>query len=159
MRNHPVIVLPGDILDTSRISTSALSTEKVTIGCGLRVIGDAAIVINPGVLQYRKPSTFSVESSRKKYYPLIGDQVVGIVEDRGGDFYMVNIFCGYSCILNRLAFDGATKRNRPELKRGEAIYARVVSTGGLEGDVEISCTSASAMKRDWSSGETVRYLC
>lgn len=149
-----VVVLPGEVLDTSRIGKEA--AEVVKIGQGLHVVGDTAVVTVPGILQYRKPSTFWVESSKKKYYPKVGDQVVGIVEDRGGDFYMVNIFCGVSCILNRLAFDGATKRNRPELKRGEVIYARVISSGGLEGDVEISCSSATAAKKDWSSGETVR---
>lgn len=151
-----VVVLPGDVLDTSHINVS--STEKVKLGQGLRVIQDAAIVTVPGLLQFRKPSTFWVENSRKRYFPRVGDQVVGIVEDRGGDFYMINIFCGMNCILNRLAFDGATKRNRPELKRGEAVYARVISTGGLEGDVELACTSSTASKKDWSSGETVTIL-
>lgn len=148
--SNSVVVLPGEAID-SKIGGDGV----VKVGQGLRVDKESAVVAVPGILQCRKPAAFWVDTIRKKYYPRVGDQVVGIVEEKGGDFYMVNIFCGMNCILNRLAFDGATKRNRPELKRGEVIYARVLSTGGLEGDVEISCASSSAVKRDWSSGETV----
>lgn len=154
MSKETVVVAPGDVLSTGKINLQG--GDRVKIGNGLQVVNDTAIVTMPGVLQFRKPANFWVETSRKKYYPKVGDQVVGIVEDRGGDFYTVNIFSGTPCILNRLAFDGATKRNKPELKRGDAIYARVISAGGLEGDVELSCASATTTtKKDWSSGETV----
>lgn len=76
------------------------------------------------------PGDSSLKASQslpaKLYFPKVGDQLVGVIEDKGGDFYKVNIFCGYIAMLPRLGFDGATKRNRPELNRGDTIYCRVV---------------------------------
>ena len=92
-----------------------------------------------------------------QYSPRNGDQVVGIIEDRGGDFYRVNIFSGITTLLNRLSFDGATKRNKPELKPGDIVYCRIL-VSQKDMDTEVTCTSASSLKKDWSSGETVRTI-
>jgi exosome complex component RRP40 len=80
--------------------------------------------------------------------------VVGVVEDKGGDFYKVNIFAGAPALLDRLAFDGATKRNKPELRRGDIVYARV-TMADRDLDTELSCMVSSGPKKDWSSGECV----
>lgn len=77
-----------------------------------------------------------------------------MVEDKGGDFYKVNIFSGAPALLDRLAFDGATKRNKPELRRGDVLYARV-TLADRDLDTELSCMAASGPKKDWSSGESV----
>jgi exosome complex component RRP40 len=59
--------------------------------------------------------------------------VVGVIEDRSADFYRVNIFSGSAALLPRTDFDGATKRNKPELRRGDTVYCRIVSAeGGLD---------------------------
>jgi exosome complex RNA-binding protein Rrp4 len=52
-------------------------------------------------------------------------QVVGIVEDRMGEYYRVNIFGSSTALLPILAFDGATKRNKPNLKPGALVYSRM----------------------------------
>lgn len=80
-----------------------------------------------------------------------------VLQDRGGDFYRVNIFSGSSAILNKLSFEGATKRNKPELKKGDVIYARV-TLAHKDLDTELSCMSSSGPKKEWSSGETVRFF-
>eukprot|EP01035_Chromulina_nebulosa_P017715 gene17715-23307_t len=91
---------------------------------------------------------------QKIYIAKPGDQVVGVIDDRGGDYYKVNISNGMVAILNRLSFDGATKRNKPELKKGDVIYARVLNSSPNI-DTELTCTSASDSRKEWSSGETL----
>jgi exosome complex component RRP40 len=44
-------------------------------------------------------------------------------------------------VLPVLAFENATKRNRPELKLGDMVFARVVSCH-VDLDPELSCTDA-----------------
>ena len=80
--------------------------------------------------------------------------MVGVVEDKGGDFYKVNIFAGAPALLDRLAFDGATKRNKPELRRGDVLYARV-TMADRDLDTSLSCMVTTGPKKDWSSGECV----
>lgn len=146
----PLNVLPGDDL-TAEITKL---TKSIKIGPGLQAEGEKIVATNVGVLAHRPPNHYWVETNKKRYTPKVGDQVVGIIEDRGGDFYVVNIFTGTHCILNRLSFEGATKRNKPELKKGDAIYARVL-TADRDCDVELTCISTSGIKKEWSSGETI----
>ena len=67
-------------------------------------------------------STHPLQAQRKGYSPRLDDQVVGIVEERTSETYKVNVFSGAPALLNRLAFEGATKRNKPEMKRGDVVY-------------------------------------
>ncbi|KAL7517885.1 hypothetical protein ACHAWX_002759, partial [Stephanocyclus meneghinianus] len=50
----------------------------------------------------------------------VGDRVIGIIEDQkaSADYYRVNIFGSHSALLHVLSFEGATKRNRPQLDPG-----------------------------------------
>jgi len=107
-----------------------------------------------GIFRYRPPNSYWIEPQCKRYIPKLNDQIVGIIEDRGGDFYKINIFSGSIALLNRLAFEGATKRNKPEMKKGDVVYCRV-SLAHKDIDTELTCLSASGIKKDWSSGETV----
>ena len=86
--------------------------------------------------------------------------MVGLIEEKGGDYYVVNIFSGFHCILNRLAFEGATKRSKPELKKGDLIYAHVIaaSSGTDSCDTELSCVTVNGPKKEWSTGETVSKI-
>ncbi len=152
----PVFTLPGDEF-TSKLANTSSSSSSVKIGHGLICVKDRILSTTCGEFAYRPPSTYWVKSSKKRYFPRVNDQVVGIIEDKTADFYLVNIFSGFNCILNRLAFEGATKRNKPELKKGDAIYARVQSTGN-DADTELTCISTTGSKKEWSSGETVYGL-
>lgn len=92
--------------------------------------------------------------SNKRYMPRIGDGVIGIIADKTGDYYTVNIFSGHPCLMSRLAFDGATKRNKPELNRGDLVYAHITTTK-YDSDTEITCHALWGPKKDWSTGEAV----
>ncbi|KAL7536397.1 hypothetical protein ACHAXR_007135 [Thalassiosira sp. AJA248-18] len=72
----------------------------------------------------------------------VGDRVIGIIEDQkaSADYYRVNIFGSHSALLHVLSFEGATKRNRPQLDPGCLIYCRIVKGfGGGRMDPEVSC--------------------
>ena len=76
-----------------------------------------------GELTHRPPNHYWVQHpTRKRYMPHEGDNIVAIIEDRQGDYYKAEIRSGALAYLPRLAFDGATKRNRPDLKRGIYSY-------------------------------------
>ena len=146
----PPEVLPGDDL-------TAVVTGR-TLGPGLRHDGEGRVIATTaGVLKSRSSVGVSYVDPciKLRYYvPRMGDQVVGIVEDRGGDWYTVNVFSGSRALLSRLGFEGASKRNKPELERGDVVYARV-SQAAKDLDVELTCIAASGIKKDWSSGMTI----
>jgi len=147
---NPSVVIPGE--DVTDLVTGLRS--EITIGAGLYQSGEKVFCNLGGMLRYRPPETYWVEANRKRYIPRTGDQVVGLIEERGGDYYRVNIFSGCLALLSRLGFEGATKRNKPELKVGDLIYCRV-SLAHKDLDTELTCISNSTSKKDWSSGETV----
>lgn len=125
-------------------------------GSGLRQVSKNSVHATlAGTLSYRAPSSYWVSCNPKWYYPRTGDQVVGIIEDKTGDFYKVNIRSGATAFLSRLGFEGATKRNRPELKTGEVVYCRV-QMAHKDLDTELTCiASGGVSKKEWSTGESV----
>ena len=148
---QPVAVVPGEVV-TDLVSSGQ---KSIRIGNGLEHENGDVYTTTAGTLKYRAPGNYWIETNRKRYYPKVEDQVVGIIDQVLGDFYTVNIFSGFNCILNRQAFEGATKRNKPELKRGDVVYARVIKSG-IDCDVELSCVTTTGAKKEWSTGETVR---
>jgi exosome complex component RRP40 len=160
-----VVVLPGEQINVPPSSGG----RKTTIGVGLyenqKKDGNADISVvshTTGILKKNRNAkngsdSYWVDTNRTRYYAKLGDQVVGVIEEKGGDFYVVNIFSGFHCILSRLAFEGATKRSKPELKKGDVVYARVSAatdeTNTL--DTELSCLSPAGSKKEWTTGETI----
>src|SRR5210317_1857475 len=72
----------------------------------------------------------------------VGDRVLGIVEDQkaSADYYRINIFGSHSALLHVLNFEGATKRNRPQLEPGCLVYCRIIKGfAGGRMDPEVSC--------------------
>jgi exosome complex component RRP40 len=143
------IVIAGENL-SHRIKSQS---QTVKYSIGLSKCNNDIYSTSCGYLNF-KSSVYWVDYPRRHYYPSVGDQIVGIIDDKGSDYYRVNIFCGSSCMLSRLAFEGATKRNKPELKRGDVIYARILKCH-KDFDIELTCISTSGNKKDWSSGESV----
>ena len=115
----PLLMIPGDLYPWPVTVTA----KTLRTGWGLRSERRALACESAGVLGYRPSSnSYWMEHVDKRRYCLasakVGDGVVGLIEDKGSEFYTVNIFAGLHCVLSRLAFEGATKRNKPELKRG-----------------------------------------
>lgn len=144
-----VIVLPGDDVTATLTKTN----HRVKLGSGLKQLPDERIVCtNAGILRYRPANRYWVEFNHKRYTASIDDGVIGIVTDRNAEFYRVNIGAAASATLGSLAFDGATKRNRPSLRLGSLVYARVSKTNA-DVEPEITCEAPpSVTKKDWMTG-------
>eukprot|EP00762_Andalucia_godoyi_P005122 ANDGO_04059.mRNA.1 Putative exosome complex component rrp40 len=99
-----------------------------------------------------------VQGHSKHYVPRVGDSVIGIVSSRNVEAYAVDIGSSLAGMLPVLAFDGATKRSKPNLQIGDYVYARVVAFNVHQG-AALSCTSPASLgavgAKDWITKESV----
>ena len=51
-----------------------------------------------------------------QYVPVKDDSVIGIITNRGSESYKVDIGSSMPAALGNLSFEGATRRNRPNLQ-------------------------------------------
>ena len=118
------LVLPGDIINNLNSSK-----KFIIIGPGLRrgEEPNSAVVTKAGKFYHTPPNTYWVETIHKRYVPKKGDMVVGIVTKKGGDNLKVDIGSAEPATLSLLAFAGATKKQRPDLQIGDAVYAKLLS--------------------------------
>jgi len=151
------VVLPGDHV-TDKLK------KKQKLGPGLRRSKDDRIIATlAGRLEVTDSVAF-VRQSLRRYRPMAEDRVVGIVESRmgavdgQGDVYRLNIGASHLGNLNNLAFEGATKRNRPRFSPGDLVYARVASVNADEGSCTLSCTlgphDVGVPRKDWMTNES-----
>ena len=137
------LVYPGDELVAP---LTAVSTD-LRLGDGLKAspTGDSISALKAGLLSLRGQNRFSIQTASKRYIPAVGDVVVGVVTDRNAEFYKIHIHGTAVGILPVLAFDGATKRNKPNLTVGAVVFARV-STCSKHMDPELTCQGAPPSK-------------
>lgn len=69
---------------------------------------------------------------------MVGDNVIGLITARHGDFYKVDLASCHGATLSNLAFEGATKRNRPNLQIGNIVYCKVIISG-KDIEPEVTC--------------------
>lgn len=165
-------VLPGDNVTQWILGDVDDGDAKIKLGTGLRW-DDKHTTTPPvyatlaGQLTHKASSnTYFVQAAADdgRYQPLLHDRVLGIVEDRmgsdgaGGDLYRVQMGAGHTATLSSLAFEGATKRNKPSLKPGQVVYARVAALHAHI-DLELSCqlgaldVGQNLTRRDWMTDE------
>ena len=171
-------VLPGE--DASPFIRARLHPKcpAARLGAGLAAAVDGAPRPTlAGRLSFRAPDRFFVRSSARRYCPSVGDTVVGVVLDRaaqaagtsdvsggcGGSgggggapelAYRVRLHATGLALLPHLAFDGASKRNKPALAVGALVFARVAAAG-RHLDAELSCAALAGPRRDWTSGQAL----
>jgi exosome complex component RRP40 len=101
---------------------------------------------------------------RRSYSPCVDDCVIAIVIEESAEWYRCDIgtlgsdpfwpaHTAQTAILPLLAFEGATKRNRPQLAAGTVVYCRIAGVS-KHSDVELSCVSP-LYKKDWVTGESL----
>ncbi|XP_007890128.2 exosome complex component RRP40 [Callorhinchus milii] len=113
------VVLAGDVLLCEQ-------RELVTCGPGLRREGDSVLVCKCGELRHKEPNIYWVDSQQKRYVPAKGEYVIGIVTTKSVDVFKVDVGGSEQASLSYLAFEGATKRNRPNVQVGDLIFAQFV---------------------------------
>ncbi|KAL8434142.1 hypothetical protein ACSSS7_003382 [Eimeria intestinalis] len=93
-------------------------------------------------------------SNNCRYSPKVGDLVVGIVTSKGSEYYAVNIRSSSPARLAAVAgFEGATRRNKPQLSVGSVLLLRISHLSPLLG-AEVTCCSPNCSK-PWTSNEKV----
>lgn len=75
------------------------------------------------------------------------DSVIGIVTGRLGEAYKIDLGSAHFATLGFLAFENATKRNKPNLKNGTLVYAHV-NLAERDMEPEIVCMSPTTNKSD-----------
>ncbi|KAF9911333.1 exosome non-catalytic core subunit rrp40, partial [Lobosporangium transversale] len=76
-----------------------------------------------------------------------GESVIGVVVGKTVEHYKVDIGTAQPALLGVLAFEGATKRNKPDIKIGALIYCRV-SLANKDMEAELECFNPSTGKAD-----------
>jgi exosome complex component RRP40 len=150
-------VLPGDAISLDPIQ--AASNQPLYIGSGLvhDEKDNLCLVTQMGVLIVDGPKNrMFVETCGGIYEPLAEDYVIGVVRGlKAGEFYRIDIGSDQEALLPVLAFDGATKRNRPMLENGSFIYAKVAQTREDMSPV-LSChMTFQSYAKDWVTNECV----
>ncbi|VDO77537.1 unnamed protein product, partial [Haemonchus placei] len=137
-----LICLPGEDL-TGRIPKE--NTKIIGYGIARDPDTEALVARQPGIFkQEGEKCWLSVHS--KRYVAEKGDRVIGIVTGSAGDYYKLEIGTPENAVISFLAFEGATKRNRPDLKIGDVIYAQVMDEFA-HADIELTCVDAVSRSR------------
>ncbi|KAF8607014.1 exosome complex exonuclease RRP40 [Ceratobasidium sp. AG-I] len=143
-------LLPGD-----KIPSLALTGGSIKLGPGLQQNRSSAskdnvaiTSVSPGALRHTtKGNKWWIDRRAMRYSPAAQESVVGYITHRTQDMYRVDIGSAHSATLDALAFEGATKRNKPNLKVGSVVYARV-SLAHKDMEPELECFDASTHKAD-----------
>ncbi|XP_052867352.1 exosome complex component RRP40 [Anopheles cruzii] len=122
MADHPI--LAGDIV---KEPVQLMDTNKrVILGPGLRLQQQVVRASKCGQLKMKAPNTFWVDAYQKRYTPSRGELVIGVVTAKAGDIFRVDIGSSETASLSYVAFEGATKKNRPDVNVGDIVYARLL---------------------------------
>lgn len=140
------IIIPGESLPVDE-------TLKTTIGPGVykdpktqKIIPSTAGILNTKINKKHTTQLLYIESKSKRYIPKLNDFVIGIVTGTIGESYKVSLQdFSASVLLSMMAFPNATKKNRPNLKVGQAVYARV-SQDSSSIDIELECIDPTTGK-------------
>lgn len=136
------VVVPGDtVADVQEISTK----KKVILGPGLRIQDNNIVVCKAGVLKRKQPHTFWVDSYQKRYVPARGEAVIGFVLQKAGDIYRIDIGASEPASLSYLAFEGATKKNRPDVNVGDLVYGKLL-IANKNFESELICVNSHGKK-------------
>jgi len=129
LKEERPIVLPGDRL---LMPASKSKVDRWIIGPGLRRDSDCnsanlTLITQPGFLRFREPNVLWIDAKSQRYVPVQGDHVIGVVTQKLADSWKLEIGSADLATISYLAFEGATKRNRPNVQMGDVLYCRIVT--------------------------------
>ncbi|KAL1515717.1 hypothetical protein AB1Y20_002333 [Prymnesium parvum] len=144
-------VFPGDVLQ------AVDAFDSVLLGPGVFREGRELVATRAGILRWDEAHhRLWVENDQKRYIPALHDHVIGVVSDKNAEEYRLDIGAPATAVLPLLAFDGASKRNRPQLHVGSLVYCRVV-VAHRDMEPEVSCKAPPGVgaAKDWVTRESV----
>ena len=134
-----ILALPGDEIE---ISKPDASSKELVIGPGLRKDSQNSIVAMKCGLLKKKENFYWIESYQKRYVAIRNEYVIGIVVSKSSETIKVDIGSSEYASLSWLAFENATKRNKPNIEMGDLVYCRVL-TGSKDMEPELVCIDSS----------------
>ncbi|KAF2034433.1 exosome complex exonuclease-like protein Rrp40 [Setomelanomma holmii] len=142
------LVLPGDEIPASALPTGTGKRKTLKLGPGLRHIPPSTVVatVAGALVTDSKKNAASVEYNSGRYLPFPGDLVIATVNSSAAE----NFNCFLTphmppATLPHLAFEGATKKTRPQLPPTSLVYCRVV-TAGRDSAPELTCVDPATGK-------------
>ncbi|PVU92278.1 hypothetical protein BB561_003933 [Smittium simulii] len=164
--SESTFVVPGAEIDLNVLdiaqggdNTATLETEpekSIILGPGLIESENGVISFVAGHLKHNSNDTVWVESNRKRATEET-EPVIGTVIARNMDGYRVDIDTVKLANLNGLAFENATKRNKPDLRIGSLVYAKVVLANKYL-EPEIECYNNNTNKSEGFGELTKGFL-
>ncbi|PSN70032.1 hypothetical protein BS50DRAFT_487618 [Corynespora cassiicola Philippines] len=144
------IVLPGDEIASSALPQCPNKKKPLTLGPGLRHIPPETITttIAGALMTDNKKNAAWIEFNSGRYLPTPGDLVIATVNNSVGESF--NCFLTPNtpaAALGHLAFEGATRKTRPQLAPSSLVYARVLSAG-RDSAPELTCVDPSTGKSE-----------
>jgi len=105
------------------------------------------------ILSSSTEQSISVKPSNNFYSPEIEDVVIGTITSKTSEYYRVDIGTYANAYLNSTDFEGATKKNKPNLKIGDVVFSKIEKTNKFDVPT-LTCLSYDHNK-NWSSGEAL----
>ncbi|SLM34616.1 Nucleic acid-binding, OB-fold [Lasallia pustulata] len=144
------LVLPGEELSTELLPTPSNPSIPLKLGPGLRHTPPATItptLAGTLCIDHRKNAIW-VENNGSRYIPQTSDLVLATVHHSSTDYYhcLISPQTPFA-LLPQLAFEGATKKSRPQLVSGSLIYARI-SSASKHLEPELVCYNPSTGKSE-----------
>ncbi|GJJ78165.1 exosome complex component RRP40 [Entomortierella parvispora] len=150
-RDSLQIVLPGDLLPAteSSFNEDSASAPIIKLGPGLQPLQDDTIsAVKAGVLKHAEVGNrWWVESNQRRYVAAPGESVIGVVVGKTVEHYKVDIGAAQTALLGVLAFEGASKRNKPNHEIGTLLYCRI-SLANKDMEAELECMNPTTGKSD-----------
>lgn len=138
-------VMPGDEISTALPELSANS--KIILGPGLRQAGEKVLACKAGHLRLKSTNLIWVDSLQKRYIPSRGETVIGVVTQKAGDIFRVDIGANELSALPYLSFEGATKKNRPDVQIGDLVFAKLL-VANKDFETELICMDSVGKKQN-----------
>lgn len=138
------VVLPGEEV-TLRLPEPSTKT-KILLGPGLRHHDTKVFACKAGILRHKAPNTFWVDATQKRYIPSKSETIIGLVIQKAGDIFRVDIGAAEPAALSYLAFEGATKKNRPDVNVGDLVFAKLL-VADKDFESELICVDSLGKKQ------------
>ncbi|KAI6241375.1 Exosome complex component RRP40 [Aphelenchoides fujianensis] len=122
-----IIVLPNDDIPAPWLRKPEPGRKKQkTVGAGLEVTAERSLVARVAGILHETEHKIWIESAETRYMPKSGDFVLGTVTGQVGDYFRVDVGGPQQAMLSFLNFEGATKRNKPNVKAGSLVYGQIL---------------------------------
>ncbi|KAF9488398.1 hypothetical protein BDN71DRAFT_1477935 [Pleurotus eryngii] len=146
------IILPGEHVPAHHVNLKLgpglLQLSNPDKRRGIADEGLGIISTKAGTLHHStNESKWWIENNSRRYVPAQQESVIGVITLRSGEGFRVDIGSAHTASLDGLAFEGATKRNKPNPKIGCLVYARV-SLAHKDMEPELECFDAQTRKAE-----------